>query len=394
MWHTRKYDSAMDSPLLAQPWTPPDVDVEASPRSDYFSDRFRPSPSFSSHIENEWARSPSRPDMPAQRHRRCDTPTDLYEHSRPKPVERLTDPAPHTPTRILDFGSGGGNVDGALRYPYTPDSSKILRRNTELPSSPPSWDQYSEHSSSPVQNALSSCLAHFEDLIHSQQPDEDQMEYIVGQFEVMTSFLAAEDSQTKKTDEHLFSETDGAGLGITGEDDAHTTDTEFIPKETHDAYAAEVGSYIEGVKKHIYDLKMRLDEVKMLNSIQLDVIEDLRGQMNMVRQGMRSSLSMKDEVKLAEEATEILAAPQGRKDSIAPEEEFGVDSWETLVDGDRAVEPVAVDEEHEEQNVEPTKDTSTPRYRKIVIVRKPEPRSFWASIGQALDSFGEALREE
>jgi len=385
MWPTRKYDSAMDSTLHAHPWTPPDMDVEASPRSDYFSDPFRPSPSYSSHFDDRWDRSPSRPDTHAHRHQRHDTPTDLYEHARPKPVERLTDPAPHTPKRILNFG--GAHADGALRYPYTPDSSRILRRSTELPSSPPSWDQFSEHSSSPVQNALSSCLAHFENLIHSQQPDEEQMEYIVGQFEAMTSFLSAPDSQTRKTDDHLFSEVDGAGLGITSEDH----DTGYVSRAAHEAYAANVGNYIEDVKKHVEALKMRLDEVKMLNSIQLDVIADLRGQMRSVRQGMRISLDMGDAVKLVEDESEMLAH---RTDSVAPEKEFGVDSWQTLVDEEREVEPVAAHEKDSENSAKSIEDVPTPRYRKIVIVRRPERRSFWGSIGQALDSFGDILREE
>lgn len=388
MWEPRKYNSAMESPLPAQPWTPPDMEIEASPRSDYFSDPFRPSPAYPSHAhaDNPWARSTSRPDTPSRRHQRWDTQADLYDHSRPKIVERLSDPAPHTPKRIINFDN-----DGALRYPYTPDSSRILRRSTELPSSPPPWDEYSEQALSPVQDALSSCLAHFENLLQSQQPDEDQMEYIVGQFEAMTSYLSAPDSQTRRTEEHLFSEVDvtpGTGLGITDEDDGHAADTDYISKEAHEAYVAHVGSYIEGVKKYIEDLKMRLDEVKTLNNIQLDVIEDLRRQMKTVHQGMRSSLDMGDDVKLVEDDHAMPAGPRGRRVSFVPEKEFGLDSWETLVDGDRAAERLDLDDKPDAGATQNSKDASALHYS------KPERRSFWASIGHALDSFGDMLREE
>jgi len=369
------------------------MEVDSSPRSDYFSDPFRPYPS---HVENRWVRSPSRPDSPAQVDQRCDTPADMYHQSRPKPVERLTEPAPYTPKRSLNYGES--NANGALRYPYTPDSSRILRRSTELPSSPSPWDTdgYSEHSSSPVQNALSSCLAHFENLIQSQQPDEDQMEYIVGQFEAMTSYLSAPDSQTKKTDEHLFSEAEpspGAGLGITHEEDQRVAKVDYMSKAAHDAYVAEVGSYIEGIKNYIEDLKMRLDEVKMLNGIQLDVINDLRRQMKTVRQGMRSSLDMRDDVKMVEEELERLA-DEDHKNMAGSQKEFGLDSWETLVDADRGLDQMEVNEKRDDSIEDSSKDARGPRYRLVTIVRKPERRSFWASIGQALDSFGEILREE
>jgi hypothetical protein len=395
MWHARRYDSAMDS--LPQPWTPPELEADSSPRSDYFSDPFRPHISYSEHIDsdNPWAPSPSRPDTPARMHRRCDTPADVYDPSRPKPVERLTDPAPYTPKRSLTYGAANDN--GALRYPYTPDSSRILpRRCTELPSSPTPWDDYSEHSSSPVQNALSSCLAHFENLIHSQQPDEDQMEYIVGQFEAMTSFLSAPDSQTRRTDEHLFSEADGAGLGITDEDDGRMAKTDYVPKESHDAYVAEVGKYIQGIKKHVEDLKMRFDEVKTLNSIQLEVIEDLQRELH---HGTSSSPDTGGDVKLVKDELEKLAHPRTpprtravRRDSYSPEQEFGFDSWATLVDEGRAIERSETDLKMSASVAQICEDKS--RYRKITIVRRPERRTIWSSIGQALDSFGSALREE
>jgi hypothetical protein len=309
---------------------------------------------------------------------RCDTPTEHYRHSRPKPVERLTEPAPYTPTKIFTLGNADAN--GALRYPYTPDSSRMLRRSTELASSPIPWDEYSEHSSSPVQNALSSCLAHFENLIQSQEPDEDQMEFIVRQFEAMTSYLSAPDAQTRTTDDHLFSDPDlfpDAGLGITN--DARKETTSSIPQDAHDAYVTEVGHYIAGVKKYIQDLKMRLDEVKTLNSIQLDVISDLRRATKTARRSMRSSLDLRDDVKMVDEELERLA-----DERAPPKKPFGLDSCLTLVDGDTDREPVVV-----------AKDSQPPppaRRRVITVIRKPQrARSFWASFAHALDSVGDML---
>jgi hypothetical protein len=275
----------------------------------------------------------------------------------------------------------------------------MLRRSTERPASPEPWDEYSEHSSSPVQNALSSCLAHFENLIQSQQPDEDQMEFIVRQFEAMTSYLSAPDAQSKTTDDHLFSEeglTPGAGLGISDADDAHMAKLDYVSKEAHDAYVNEVGTYIAGVKKYIEDLKMRLDEVKTLNSIQLDVITDLRRQMKTVRRSMRNSLDMRDDVKMVEEELERIAEAEAQKEqeSAEPKRKFGLDSCITLIGEDNDL-ALAGTNEKELDIPKPAPTPSSPsRIRVIHIVHKPERRSFWASIGSALDSFGALLEEQ
>jgi hypothetical protein len=374
------------------------MDVESSPRSDYFSDPFRPPTHYSSHAENRWPLSPSRPDSPAQMKQRCDTPTESNNPRRPKAVGRLTEPAPYTPTKNLTYGHA--NADGALRYPYTPDSSRMLRRSTEAPASPGPWDDHSEHSSSPVQDALSSCIAHFENLIHSQQPDEDQMEFIVRQFEAMTSYLSAPDSQTKKTEDHLFSEealTPGAGLGIS-EADARMAKLDYISLEAHEAYVTEVGTYIQGVKKYIEDLKMRLDEVRTLNSIQLDVITDLRRQMKTVRRDMRSTLDMRDDVKMVEEELERIAEAEVQKDgkhNAGSKSVFGLDSWATLVDEDGGIPQFdGADEKDLDAPKSDVEASPRSRRRLITIVHKPERRSFWSSIGSALDSFGALLDEQ
>ncbi|KAH3910294.1 hypothetical protein HBI56_077440 [Parastagonospora nodorum] len=384
----------MGSPLpIARPWTPPsdtgDMAADSSPHSDYFSDPFRPPSHYSSRVEKRWPLSPSRPGTPSQMKQRCDTPTEQHDQRRPKAVGRLTEPAPYTPTKNLIYGHG--QQDGALRYPYTPDSSRMLRRSTEIPASPEAWDTYSEHSSSPVQDALSSCIAHFENLIHSQQPDEDQMEFIVRQFEAMTSYLSAPDAQSRQTDDHLFSEdalTPGTGLGIS-EPDARNAKLGYISNEAHDAYVTHVGTYIAGVKKYIEDLKMRLDEVKTLNSIQLDVITDLRRQMKTVRRDMRSTLDMRDDINMVEEELERIAAAETRQP------EFGLDSWVTLVDEDRGIPQF--DGADEKVVTAPKADVEAPpksRRRVITIVHKPERRSFWASFGSALDSFGALIHEQ
>jgi hypothetical protein len=384
MWQPRRDDSAMDSPLpVARPWTPPDTEVDSSPRSDYFSDPFRPPSHCSAHVATRWPHTPALME-------RCDSPTDDYLQQRPKPVERLTEPAPYTPTKTPGYGHT--HAQGPLRYPYTPDSSRMVRRSTELPSSPPAWDDFSDHSSSPVQNALSSCIAHFENLIHSHEPDEDQMEFIVRQFEAMTSFLSAPASQAWNIDHHVFSgqeQSAGAGLGIADADGVRRARLDHISREAHEAYVTEVGTYIASVKKYVEDLKMRMDEVKTLNSIQLDVITDLRRQMKTVRRDLRSTLDMRDDVKMVEEELGRLAVAEGHKDST----EFGLDSWMTLVDEDNAPARVDFNEDEDAKDKQPS-TSAGPRRKLITIIRKPEKKSFWASIGEALDLFGQDLLEQ
>jgi hypothetical protein len=374
----------------------------SGPHSDYFSDTFRPRSNYSSNLESRWPLSPSNPHIRTEMDAQDDTATEAHGQSRPKPSSRVTEPALYLPRTPLSYGNA--NVNGPLRYPYTPDSARMLRRSTERPMSPTPWDECSEHSSSPVQNALSSCIAHFENLIHSQQPDEDQMEYIVAQFEAMTSYLSAPESQTRTTDEHLFSEQElepepepsSTGLGIIEPQDAHTDNDKTISRAAHDAYVAEVGSYIEGVKGYIKDLKMRLDEIRTLNSIQLDVINGLRQQMRTVRRGMRSSIDMRDEFKQVEEELDKIGDFMGEEESSRKDYntsgDFGLDSLATLVDS-----PLSRSfRDDGAKELEPEKDECAlyPGRRRIVnIIRKPERRSFWTSFGHALDAYSDLLLE-
>ncbi|KAJ4368767.1 hypothetical protein N0V83_005849 [Neocucurbitaria cava] len=421
----------MDPSQLARPWTPPETEAQSSPRSDYFSDSFRGGDSaYSSYTEHRWP-----PGLREELANTAFTPTEDDHRSRPKPIATHTaPPAPYTPTKPFSLAEA---PHGAPRYPYTPDSSRMIRRsNTEVPGSPTPWeDSYmSSHSSSPVQNALSSCIAHFENLIQTRQPDEDQMEYIVGQFEAMASYLSAPESQTKTTEEHLFDEGhEGAGLGISREPETKDQEQGGGGEQgvgVSNEYIAEVGRYIAGVQKYIEDLKMRLDEVKTLNSIQLDVITDLRRQMKTVRQGMRSSLSMREEFERAESELELglelanMGIERSGRDidgdgdgDIAHEgKEFGIASWETIQildnhDSDSQPQLLSQQQHHDDRRSEVSlKDLASslhqsssshrhentlPRgYKRITIIHPP-PRGpgFWSSFAEALDEFGALLHE-
>lgn len=224
------------------------------------------------------------------------------------------------------------------------------------------------------------------------------MEFIVRQFEAMTSYLSAPDSQTRTTDDHLFSEPDTAaetGLGISEPAAGRASTSGSVSNEAHGAYVAEVEAYIHGVKKYISDLSMRLDEVKTLNSIQLDVIADLRRQMKTVRSDMRSSLDMRSDMNMVDGELARLQEQHGR-DSKMAQKEFGLDSWVTLVDDEDPSQSMQPDSNKKTQEPErqATASSSPAKRRVIHIVRKPERRSFWTSFGQALDSFGALLREE
>lgn len=412
MWPSRPLTSAVDSPLgIARPWTPPetDTDTEPSPESDYFSKSLSKPSRRTSDSDHIWSGSLRVPQPPADA--RCDTPTEDVQ-SRPKPVSATTAPAPYTPTRKP--GTNNVNPNGALRYPYTPDSSRILSRSiTELPSSPIPWGVSSEDSPdqapSPVQSALSSCITHFEDLLKSHQPNEEQMEYIVGQFEAMANHLAAPEAQSKTIDDHLFVDPE-TGLKTSRADDDHSVAPSTATM--NEEYVAEVDNYIDSVGRYIGELKMRLDEVRALNSIQCDVIQDLRRQMKAVRHEMRTSLSLKDkENETTGEAKEDLELSEhDNAHSEDGQPEFGVESWETLVndedddddekDGGHSTSSRNIDAAYsrELQRIVESqlldRPAPKPKTKIITIIRKPERRSFWRAFGDALDAFGDLLREE
>jgi len=156
------------------------------------------------------------------------------------------------------------------------------------------------------------------------------MEYLVTKFEEMAQFLSAPESQSRQSDDHLFSELDiPSGLGITGANSDGKVKNEDL--RIGAGYIQNVGRYIEGVRQNAKDLKIRMDEVKQLNSIQLDIIEDLRKE-------LKSKGVVREEVQ---------------------------------------------EEVQEEVKTEPQKEKQGPLQR----------MGFWAAIGEALDGVGETLLE-
>lgn len=190
-------------------------------------------------------------------------------------------PDPITPTKT-PWSSGLLPKDGLSQYPFTPESIRSTKSSypdrplCPLPSMP--WNTQ-DSCPSPMQDALLVCASQLENLIQTREPTDEQMEYLVSKFEDMARFLSAPDAQSRQTDDHLFSEVEGL---------ADPTGLDTVREETtsdhHDAYdlalsqgyILEVGNYVEAVKRHVQDLTMRMDEVRQLNSIQLDIISDLR----------------------------------------------------------------------------------------------------------------------
>ncbi|KAF2272810.1 uncharacterized protein EI97DRAFT_436586 [Westerdykella ornata] len=190
-------------------------------------------------------------------------------------IQSSPDSRPYTPTKTSVQRHGP-------QYPFTPDSMRVpIKRSitfdaaSSLPqtpwASPPSADFTR---ASPVQHALFSCLNNLERLISTNQPGPTQMEYIIGQFEAMTSYLSAPEAQSKQLDEHLFSELEK----VEGVDKSQR-----LTKEEAEAYVAEVGAFIQGVRVHAAELQTRLDETKQLNEIYVDIISDLRQELRTTR---------------------------------------------------------------------------------------------------------------
>ncbi|KAJ4297647.1 hypothetical protein N0V90_005541 [Kalmusia sp. IMI 367209] len=316
MWSSTKFNSAMRSsssslPLAAgRPWTPPEID------SDCFPDALAHSPTpgldaddgslQSSRLQSEPTDASSRPKLESSAtepayprsmasqfdgesvagyfsglglHAPSHIPgvEDIPAHSRHTYVSD-----PHTPIKT-PWSSGLLQNDTLPQYPYTPESIRTTKSHVFRPLSPPPsmpWDAESHSSeSSPVQHALSSCVSHLENLIQTREPNDDQMEYLISKFEEMARVLSAPEAQTKQTDDHLFSEPElpqDATGSSSPNDEAANAHPDAQDVAMSQGYILEVGRYIESVKTHVEDLTMRMDEVKQLNSIQLDIIDDLR----------------------------------------------------------------------------------------------------------------------
>lgn len=318
--------------------------------------------------EHHWPLQQPRSGASGRRGKRCDTPNEPLSISRPKPLHTVTEPAPYTPTKTSSLLEQ--HAPGALRYPYTPESSRILRASTAGSLSPIPWDTGSRSSASPVQSALSSCIAHFENLTAERELTDDQMEYIVGQFEAMTSYLAAPDAQTKKGADDLFS----------GSDSPRPASPKPATQvaEADGSYMAEVGKYIEGVQIYTADLKRRFAEAKALNKIQLAIIDELRKDMNAVQQNMQDSLYSS--------ASQPRGASQKAVDS----------SWESI---ETAVNDVDENQDLKTATSKPVmveSGTQTDGPKRLVTVGKPtQPvrRGFWTALYEALDSFSDDLHE-
>ncbi|CBX93529.1 predicted protein [Plenodomus lingam JN3] len=464
---------------MARPWTPPhtDTDVDHSTsHHHYFTDPYRPAhgeytpvtePRWSSHRgaaakEDEYKGVGVRA--------RCDTPTEHHHHHHhhlpvhhalPTPKSAVTAPVavPYTPTKsqqqVQHSGLHYGNAQaqGLPRYPYTPDSTRIPRRQTERTLSPVPWDTHSSHSSSPVQHALSSCIVHFENLLQTREPDEDQMEYIVGQLEAMANYLSSHGAPFQiieeqvstngqlPTDEQVSTAPEEIGPGS-----PQSSGKDKVEKEMSGEYIAEVGRYIEGVRGYATNLKSRLDEVKMLNSIQLDVIKDLRSQVQTVTVGLQAQLradedkhaaeededEVEDEVRIEDEEEDCPADAYSRhrQNKGQRPREFGLDSQATLINPSlpssqilspppppppsspilAKSSPTLSLKPHKYQFLDPSPapaqphitPTSQPTHHHhhhhhheiITIIRTPPKRSFWASFATALDQFGDLFYEQ
>ncbi|KAF1948425.1 hypothetical protein CC80DRAFT_498241 [Byssothecium circinans] len=340
-----KLKGTMGSPLdltNGRPWTPPDTD------SDHFSEqRHVAEESDPEDCDNQYTFSPHPPTVRAKMDeglpRSHSMPSSLvdsgYVESAQDVVPQYADlEDPYTPLKATTPDPHAQN--GIPQYPYTPDSARVPSRKYTLPPLSPlprmPWDA---SSSSPVQNALSSCVTHLENLIQTRQPNDDQMEYIITRFEEMAQFLSAPEAQSRQSDDHLFSELElPSGLGISGEE-LTNVDQKIRDVDMAVEYILKVGKYIEDVSRHTEDLKMRFDEAKQLNSIQTEIITDLR--------------------------------------RILSNQQYEMKQYKEELEADVA------SEKHEEEKAAPKADVKRPY----------QTTSFWTAIGEALDEVGELWLE-
>jgi hypothetical protein len=182
----------------------------------------------------------------------------------------------------------------------------------------------------------------------TRHPTDDQLEYVVGQFEAMTTYLSAPESQTKNTAEYLFSEFDSPTIG------PPETQQEPSASQANAGYIAQVGAYIEGVTKYTQELKAHMEEVKALNRAQLVMIEDLKSQVKSSHINKRNT-SNEDE---DEDAT------------IAQQSASQTQHMLKMTDSSTQ-----------------TNLTRTVRMKRAPVAK----RGFWASLSDAIDAFGDDL---
>lgn len=310
---------------------------------------------------------------------------------------------PQTPTRQISFGQTSDA--GAPSFPATPpDSARMPDRTpsytfSEFDDSPlpyrlstPSPVDMTRNS--PVQNALFSCLNNLERLIGTSQPDADQMEHIISQFEGLTSFLSAPSVETRKGAEGIFSSsedeaeeamrerhifsgldtpTKSTGLKEVLNLGKKDLDVDIITKEEAEAYVAEVGNFIDGVKAHSDQMKARLDEVHALNELNTEIIAKLRKQLK----------ATKDTVDdLSEELSASRITIEELRDELHESKELIGELRGQLTP--RKNEEIKADEEED-------CDTDTETVDEGHVAR-PAP-GFWSSFTGALDSLNDMLYE-
>ncbi|KAF2711976.1 hypothetical protein K504DRAFT_464075 [Pleomassaria siparia CBS 279.74] len=168
---------------------------------------------------------------------------------------------------------------------------------------------------SQVQNALFSCLSHFEYLILAAQPSEEQMEQILFYLEEVARILSALEAQSRKSNDHFCVHGEGETRLVAGSASFDTSSIHSSPPRMHDSayyssyeghtgigpdvasekYVAAVQSYIEGVMEHTKGLKRRMEEIKELNCIQTEIIKDLREQLRAEKEATKAQPTQMEE---------------------------------------------------------------------------------------------------
>ncbi|KAF2190883.1 hypothetical protein K469DRAFT_747261 [Zopfia rhizophila CBS 207.26] len=161
----------------------------------------------------------------------------------------------------------------ASAYLFPPDdipaSLHTHPKYTLRPLPPMPWDAPS--SASPVQNLLFSCINNLEKLISQSAPNDEQMEYIIAQFESINAYLSAPEAQSRQPSDSLFD----SAIGLGGEDiqaDSKLPVAPFLDPGQNSLYFQMVNDYIAEVKRSADQLGERLEEVQELNSLLLDRI--------------------------------------------------------------------------------------------------------------------------
>ncbi|KAF2749155.1 hypothetical protein M011DRAFT_466272 [Sporormia fimetaria CBS 119925] len=187
--------------------------------------------------------------------------------SPPGPTNTTTQ-HPYTPTKTAIRS-------GAPQYPFTPDSTRkpALRRAASAtlpPPGPAPWDASPTRdraSESPVQRQLHSTFTTLENIISATPPTDEQMEFVLGQLESITTTLLPRGDESLQTDAQLSIEQ--------GQSDMASQDP-VLSREEAERYISEVEIFVTKVKKHAEDYKLRLEEAKKLHALSEGIIANLQ----------------------------------------------------------------------------------------------------------------------